>query len=102
MCRVKVLTNFGECGNIFCGCKMQRKNKEEFKMVNTNKLKGKIMEQGMTIGSLALSIGVSPSTLGRKIRNLTDMTLNEVELIRKVLNIPPERVIEFFFVEKRK
>ena len=48
-------------------------------MVNTNKLKGRIVEQGLTIGSLAALIGISPSTLGRKIRNLSDMTLEEAE-----------------------
>ena len=62
--------------------------KEEFTVVNTNKLKGRIVEQGLTIGSLAALIGISPSTLGRKIRNLSDMTLEEVELIRSTLNRP--------------
>lgn len=66
-------------------------------MVNTNKLRGKIVEQGLTFGSLARMIGISPSTLGRKIRNLSDMTLEEVELIRGSLNIPLESVMEYFF-----
>lgn len=69
-------------------------------MVNTNKLKGRIVEQGLTIGSLAALIGISPSTLGRKIRNLSDMTLEEVELIRSTLNIPPGRIMEYFFAER--
>ena len=69
-------------------------------MVNTNKIRGRIMEQGLTIGSLAPLVGVSPSTLGRKIKNNADMTLGEVEAIRDVLNIPPERVMEYFFTEE--
>ena len=68
-------------------------------MVNTNKLKGRIVEQGLTFGSLACIIGVSPSTLGRKIRNLSDMTLEEVERIREALEIPPSRIMEYFFKE---
>ncbi len=68
-------------------------------MVNTNKLRGKIVEQGLTFGRLAQMIGVSPSTLGRKIRNVSDMTLEEVELIRDSLNIPPNRIMEYFFTE---
>ncbi len=68
-------------------------------MVNTNKLKGRIVEQGLTFGSLAYIIGVSPSTLGRKIRNLSDMTLEEVERIREALDIPPSRIMEYFFKE---
>ena len=67
-------------------------------MVNTNKLRGRIMEQGLTIGSLASMIGISPSTLGRKIKNQADMTLGEVEAIRSILKIPPDRVMEYFFV----
>lgn len=71
-------------------------------MVNTNKLRGRIMEQGLTIGGLAPMVGLSPSTLGRKIKNHADMTLGEVESIRCVLNIPPERVMEYFFVDSMK
>ncbi len=69
-------------------------------MVNTNKIRGRIMEQGLTIGSLASIIGISPSTLGRKIKNHADMTLGEVESIRDILKIPPERVVEYFFTEE--
>ncbi|MBR7164503.1 MAG: XRE family transcriptional regulator [Clostridia bacterium] len=71
-------------------------------MVNTNKLRGRIIEQGLTIGSLAPMIGISPSTLGRKIKNHADMTLGEVESIRCVLKIPPERVMEYFFMGEAK
>ena len=71
-------------------------------MVNTNKLKGRIVEQGLTFGSLAAAIGISPSTLGRKIRNLSDMTLEEVELIRSTLDIPPGRIMEYFFADRNK
>ncbi len=67
-------------------------------MVHTNKLRGKMVEQGLNFGSLAPMIGLSPSTLGRKIRNKAEMTLGEVEAIRDILKIPPERVMEFFFV----
>lgn len=71
-------------------------------MVNTNKLRGKIMEQGLTIGELAPLVGISPSTLGRKIKNRADMTLGEVEAIRCVLNIAPERVMEYFFAAEKR
>ncbi len=69
-------------------------------MINTNKLKGRMIEKGLNFGKLAPLIGLSPSTLGRKIRNCADMTLGEVEAIREVLQIPPERVIEYFFVDE--
>ncbi|MBQ4518338.1 MAG: helix-turn-helix transcriptional regulator [Clostridia bacterium] len=70
-------------------------------MVNTNKLRGRIVEQGLTFGSLAMKVGISPSTLGRKIRNVSDMTLEEVERIRDVLGIPTNRIMEYFFTEEK-
>ncbi|MBR6728663.1 MAG: helix-turn-helix transcriptional regulator [Clostridia bacterium] len=69
-------------------------------MVNTNKLKGKIVEQGLTFGRLAELIGMSPSTLGRKIRNISDMTLEEVDMIRVTLHIPSSQITEYFFADK--
>ncbi|MBE7021936.1 MAG: helix-turn-helix transcriptional regulator [Ruminococcaceae bacterium] len=69
-------------------------------MVNTNKLRGKIVEQGLTFGRLADLVGMSPSTLGRKIRNISDMTLEEVELIRDILHIPGGQIMEYFFSDQ--
>ena len=66
-------------------------------MVNTNKIRGKIMEKGMTIGKTAELIGVSPSTLGRKLKNHADMTLGEVEKLCSVLDIPREQILSVFF-----
>lgn len=68
-------------------------------MINTNKLRGKIVEQGLTFERLSLIVGISPSTLGRKIRNKSSMTLEEVELIRTALQIPSCRVMEYFFAQ---
>lgn len=68
-------------------------------MVNANKLRGKIMENGMTIGTVADAIGISASTLGRKIKNQADMTLNEVEMLCSVLDIPREQILQIFFCD---
>ncbi|MBE7010851.1 MAG: helix-turn-helix transcriptional regulator [Ruminococcaceae bacterium] len=70
-------------------------------MINTNKLKGKIVEQGLTFGRLAEKLGMSPSTLGRKIRNISDMNLEEVELIREILHIPATQIMDYFFVNNK-
>ena len=67
-------------------------------MVNINKLKGKIVEQGMNIEELAREIGVNKSTLYRKIQNKGEtITIKEANLIRKVLNLSGEEVIAIFF-----
>ena len=67
-------------------------------MVNINKLKGKIVEQGMSIEDLAREIGVNKSTLYRKIQNKGEtITIKEANLIRKALNLSGEEVIAIFF-----
>ena len=67
-------------------------------MVNINKLKGKIVEQGMTIEELARIIGVNKSTLYRKIQNKGEtITIKEANLICKALNLSGEEVIAIFF-----
>jgi len=67
-------------------------------VVNINKLKGKIVEQGMTIEELARIIGVNKSTLYRKIQNKGEtITIKEANLICKALNLSGEEVIAIFF-----
>ena len=68
-------------------------------MVNTNKLKGRIVERGLTLRRLSDELGMSPATLGRKIKNKSPMTLEEVEALRDFLEIAPCRIMEYFFVE---
>lgn len=68
-------------------------------MVNTNKLRGRIVERGLTFRLVANELGMSPATLGRKIKNKTPMTLEEVEMLREFLEISPCRIMEYFFVE---
>ncbi len=66
-------------------------------MINSCKLRAKIMEKGLTIAETADMIGISASTLGRKIKNKADMTLCEVEMLCSALDIPKERILEVFF-----
>lgn len=67
-------------------------------MINTRKLKARIIEQGFTQETLAPVIGMSASTLGRKIKNSADMTLREVEVICEALDIPREKILEYFML----
>ena len=67
-------------------------------MVNINKLKGKVVEQGMTIEELARKIGVNKSTLYRKIRNKGEtFTIKEANLICKALNLSGQEATAIFF-----
>lgn len=56
-------------------------------MLDAQKLKGKIVEAGMTQGELAKKIGISQNTLTRKLSGRRDFTVGEIDRICDVLQI---------------
>lgn len=56
-------------------------------MLDAQKLKGKIVEAGMTQGELAKTIGISQNTLTRKLTGRRDFTVGEVVRICDALHI---------------
>lgn len=66
-------------------------------MVNVNKLKGRIVECGITVAELADKIGVDPSTLYRKLNNAESFTLKDADFIVKVLGLSKEDAVSIFF-----
>ena len=66
-------------------------------MVNTRKLRGKIIEQGFTYAVLSDMLGISACTFGKKIRNISEMTITEAEQIITILKIPKPDALEYFF-----
>lgn len=67
-------------------------------MVNVNKLKGKIVERGMTMAELAQKIGIDRSTLYRKLNSEgKDFTIEEADLISKELQLTYIEVNSIFF-----
>lgn len=67
-------------------------------MVNINKLKGKIVENGLSIEKLADNIGIDRSTLYRKINNNGEtFTIKEADLIVNTLNLTAEEAKAIFF-----
>lgn len=74
-----------------------RKRKEK-KVVNTNKLKGKIVECGLNISELAELIGIDKATLYRKINaNGQTITIKEADMISKELKLSKDEVNDIFF-----
>lgn len=69
-------------------------------MVNTAKLKGRIVEKGKTIQLIAPKIPCSPYTLGQKIANETPINLDEVITLCKELDIEENEFAEFFLQDK--
>lgn len=67
-------------------------------MVNVNKLKGKIVENELSIPELAEIIGLDKSTLYRKFNTEGEtFTIREADEIRKVLKLSGQEAAEIFF-----
>ena len=67
-------------------------------MVNINKLKGKIVECGLSISELSTLIGVDKATFYRKINSEgKNFTIGEVDLIEKELKLNCDEVNSIFF-----
>ncbi len=66
--------------------------------MNINKLRGKIIENGMTVNDVASYIGMDRSTFYRKLNNEGEtFTIKEVNLIRDVLNLTVDEAVSIFF-----
>ena len=69
-------------------------------MVNVNKLKGRIVEEGMNIPELAEKIGRDKATLYRKLKQDGEqVTIKEADLIGKALNMTLEDFSSTFFAQ---
>lgn len=68
------------------------------KVVNVNKLKGKIVERGMSVETLAQSIKIDKSTLYRKLNSEGEtFTIKEANLICAVLELSGQEATAIFF-----
>ena len=76
------------------------KRKEATVVVNTSKLKGRIVEKGKTIQAIAPKIPCSPYILGRKIANESPMSLEEASILSDELDISETEFAEFFLQRK--
>jgi transcriptional regulator with XRE-family HTH domain len=67
-------------------------------MLNINKLKGKIVEQGMSVADVAEKIGMDRSSLYRKLNSHdSSLLVKEANAIVSVLSISPEEATAIFF-----
>ena len=66
--------------------------------VNVNKLKGKIVENGMTVSALAEKIGIDRATLYRKLSNNGEtMLVKDANAIVSALHLTAEDALAIFF-----
>lgn len=64
---------------------------------NYSKLLGRIKEKGFTQESLAVAIGISVATMSLKLNNKAFFTQPEICKISDLLDIPVDRIGEYFF-----
>lgn len=66
--------------------------------VNINKLKGKIIENGMTVAGLAEKIGIDRATLYRKMSNDGEtMLVKDANNIVSALSLTADEAVAIFF-----
>ena len=66
-------------------------------MLNSKKIKGRMVELGVTQKDIAKSIGKAAPTVSQKINNLRPMDLEEAEKIAEILKIPTGEFGIYFF-----
>ena len=66
-------------------------------MINTNKIKARIVELGMNQGDVAEEMKLAQPTLSQKLNNIRAMDLEEAEKLSKILEIPAEEFCNYFF-----
>lgn len=66
-------------------------------MPNTNKIKAKIVEKGLTIGVIAAEMGITPYTLGQKILGKAPMTVQDAQFLQSRLEIADNELSVYFF-----
>jgi len=66
-------------------------------MINSNKIKGRMVEMGITQKDVARTLNIAPPTVSQKINNVRPMDLNEAEILAKMLQIRPDEFGTYFF-----
>ena len=69
-------------------------------MVNSKKLKGRIVELGLTQKDLAKALGVATPTVSQKLNNVRSMSVDEAFIIADLLKIPDEQFRKYFFKDE--
>lgn len=64
--------------------------------MKANKLKGKIIEKGLSVEKLAEIVGIDKSTFYRRLSDFDTFTIGEVAKIKDALGLSKEEAYELF------
>lgn len=84
---------------------MLRKNPAAKKEIKFKSLRARIMELDYNLSDIARILNISEAAFSRKITGKNDFKASEIEKIVNLLQIPADRIDEFFFpniYEKRR
>ena len=65
--------------------------------MNVNKLRGKIVENGMNVEGLARAIGIDKASMYRKLNNAEKITIGDAMKIKNALSMDGKTAYEIFF-----
>lgn len=66
-------------------------------MVNVNKLKAKIVEQGLNVETTAERAGINKATLYRRLNNPEEITIGEADALVSALSMSFSDAVAIFF-----
>ena len=66
-------------------------------MVDTNKLRGRMVEKGISQEGLAKAIGLDRSTVNRKLKTGEDFSIGEANRIAEALHLSRDEAVSIFF-----
>lgn len=68
-------------------------------MINQDKLKAKIIENGYSREKIAEILGISPTSLNYKLNEKRQFKANEILILGKILKISNKDLANYFFVQ---
>lgn len=76
---------------------MRRIKQKGWQEMNVLKLKGRMVEKGLTVKTLAETIRIDRGTLYRKLNRCESITVGEMQRIMDALGLTKTEAIEIFF-----
>lgn len=69
-------------------------------MINTSKLKAKIVENGLIQEQVAMQLGMTSATFNYKLNNKTEFKGSEIKMLIVILHLTADEVNAIFFADK--